>query len=237
MRADVVYVLQDIERSEVPSLGLAQLIRHGLLDMNDLPLDRRRSVLAKPLAPPAAGAVEQLDEAVVNIIFIVRTDTFTGRIILNHKELYKAVEKLAKAFPKRFADQRKDQPALPKRLKIELAEHVGSVSLVESRKLFGRADIVIGPHGAGTPISCLLLYSSLVVRDLAPYSLPLTLGFAHLYSARTGAHVLEVPPAAPTWCLIANVYGANNSNSVIHRTTSQHLHMRSARTGLPRHLP
>jgi hypothetical protein len=231
-----VYVLQDIERSEVPSLGLAQLIRHGLLDMNDLPLDRRRSVLAKPLAPPAAGAVGHLDEAVVNIIFIVRTDTFTGRIILNHKELYKAVEKLAKAFPKRFADQRKDQPALPKRLRIELAEHVGSVSLVESRKLFGRADIVIGPHGAGTPISYLLLYSSLV-RDLAPYSLPFALGFAHLYAARTGAHVLEVPPAAPTWCLIANVYGANNSNSVIHRTTSQHLHMRSARAGLPRHLP
>lgn len=206
VRADVVYVLQNIERSEVPSLGMAQLTRHGLLDMNHLPLDRRRSVLAKPITPPAAAAaVEQLDEAVVSIVFIVRTDAFAGRMILNHKELYKAVEQLAKAFPKRFADQRKGRPASPKRLRIELAEHVGSMSMVESRKLFGRADIVIGPHGAGTPNFLTTFFSthSSLVHDLSPYSLTVAhssrfcspVRRAH-WRTRAGGTTCHTP----TWC-------------------------------------
>jgi hypothetical protein len=136
-----VYVLQGVERSDVLSVGMAQLAREGMLDLSNVPLDRRRSVLSKLLV---LDDIAQ-KEIVVKILFIKRTDPFTGRIILNHKEMFKAFQQLGKAFAARYAQQRSGG-----KLRIELLEHEGSMSMVDSRKLFGQADVVIGPHGAGT---------------------------------------------------------------------------------------
>jgi hypothetical protein len=146
VRADVVYTIQGIERSDVPSLGMTQIIRRHLLDMAGIPLDRRRSILKKPV-----DGDEQAEEgeAEVRIIFIVRKDPWAGRIIVNHEEMVVAFEQLSRSYPQKLREESERSGRELRKVKIEMEEHEDRVSMVQSRKLFGRADIVIGPHGAG----------------------------------------------------------------------------------------
>lgn len=139
VRADVVYYIQNIERSDVPSLGMAQVIRHHTLEMAGVPLKQRRSIMAEP-----AASIE--GDETVNILFMVRTDAYKGRIILNHAELMQGFKELAQQYPSKL---RTKSPTAPS-LSIRIQEHTANVSMTDSRKLFSNADLIIGPHGAGT---------------------------------------------------------------------------------------
>jgi hypothetical protein len=235
LRADVVYVLQGVERSDVLSVGMAQLAREGMLDLSNVPLDRRRSVLSKLLV---LDDIAQ-KEIVVKILFIKRTDPFTGRIILNHKEMFKAFQQLGKAFAARYAQQRRGG-----KLRIELFEHEGSMSMVDSRKLFGQADVVIGPHGAGM-LPRLITHVTLWRWPDAHHGLvdgrfrpPVR---STRWSACGGGELTLLECTKDRWAMECAgrepkliVFGGVTD---LCRTTSEPALHGKARTGLPRHLP
>lgn len=121
---------------------MAQIVRHQLLNYAGIPLERRLSVLAKQ----HSNSLALTGEVVIKIVFIVRYDSWKGRMILNHHELIQGFEELAKSYPEKLLRDNQEAP----KLKFETEEHLANTSMPDTWKMFGSADLVIGPHGAGT---------------------------------------------------------------------------------------
>jgi hypothetical protein len=122
-KAKIVYYMQQIDREDVPSLGLALVIQQQLHQL--LGIGAR--------APVKEGS------RTVQVLYIVRTDSFRGRIIVNYDELSRALSS-----PELFPDT-----------KFNIRRHMPQTPVVDALRLYAESDIIIGPHGAGK--SCLPL--------------------------------------------------------------------------------
>ncbi|ELR21725.1 uncharacterized protein ACA1_384600 [Acanthamoeba castellanii str. Neff] len=173
VQADVVYYTQYVERNDVPSIGMTQLISQTLLNALEVPEDRRLSVLA--IDDPAKVSLPK-EDIELNILFMVRKPHgWKGRIILNYDEVKEAILDLVAAYPaklqrlstqdKEDVDIQEDDHYRTGHLKINFIEHHAHMNATDGMKLFSEADIIMGPHGAG---------------------------FINLFAARPGAHVVEL---------------------------------------------
>lgn len=186
VRAQVVYYVQSIDRSDVPSVAMTGIIRHNLLDFAGVPLEARRSeltplssikqlylgptneVLEKPYDPAAPLPVVDDDKAehigttqpevVIRLLFIVRDNPSVGRIIINYAQLQDAFWTLALRY-------RLKALARGHNVRLQIMEHPSKAPMIDTWRAFSQADIILGPHGAG---------------------------FANLYATRPGAHVIEL---------------------------------------------
>jgi hypothetical protein len=160
VKADVIYYSQEFDRNETPSLGYAQQIRSRLWNLLGLPDHQPWSSLLEPakrshiedffatppLYPvPGFSADHPLD---VNLLVMVRTDNYRGRVVANHDHLKSALVKLATTFPAKLAQKVEDNRE--RYIRVNYREHNPSMPLDDTFGLFAEADFVIGPHGAGT---------------------------------------------------------------------------------------
>jgi hypothetical protein len=192
VQADIVYLTQFVDRNDVPSLGMTQIISESLHNHLDVPSDQRLSALAID-EPEKIGL--PTEDLTVNILLVVRkVDSWRGRSIANYAVLKQAIVDLALAYPAKLqrlyaqAGEGSDGPARSGKLNITITEHLPSLKPHEVMKLYSRADIVAGPHGAG----------AWPLRPRFPPVRPQThhsshqSGFVNLFAARPGTHVVEV---------------------------------------------
>lgn len=172
VRAQVVYYVQSIDRSDVPSVAMTGIIRHNLLDFAGVPLEARRSeltplssikqlylgptneVLEKPYDPAAPLPVVDDDKAehigttqpevVIRLLFIVRDNPSVGRIIINYAQLQDAFWTLALRY-------RLKALARGHNVRLQIMEHPSKAPMIDTWRAFSQADIILGPHGAGKP--------------------------------------------------------------------------------------
>jgi hypothetical protein len=136
IKAEVIYYTQFIGRDDIPSLGLSQLVRHNIWNSIGLPEDRRISVLSPRSGTAPRTLVEETGTVQeVTIMCIVRT---------NYAELKQALVNFTSTYP--LTLRASGGPVL----RIRLTEHLPQMSLPETWKRYAQADIVLGPHGAGT---------------------------------------------------------------------------------------
>jgi hypothetical protein len=108
----------------------------------------------------------------INVVVMVRTDHWRGRTIVNHDEMKTALLELAIMFPAELLKRTKKAAKSAEKLnddgygdgdeqtevaekreryiKINYKEHWPTTPLHETLALYAQADLVIGPHGAGT---------------------------------------------------------------------------------------
>jgi hypothetical protein len=184
VKADVIYYVQELSRHETSALGFAQQIRSQLWNLLALPPDHRpwsallepakrgpvedffavdtsvqaQQGLATPQATPTLALGLVADQPLeINVVVMVRTDHWRGRIVVNHDEMKTALLELATTFPDkllertRSTDERTEVAEQRERyIKINYKEHWPETPLHETLALYAQADFVIGPHGAGT---------------------------------------------------------------------------------------
>ncbi len=188
VKADVIYYVQDLSRHEPSALGFAQQIRSQFWNLLALPDHRPWSALLEPAkrgqveaffgvgapaltgttqaqaAPTPAPGYEADHPLEVNIVVMVRTDHWRGRLIVNHEAMKTALLELAVTFPAELLkrtkaavkkseagdDERTEVERRERYVKINYREHCPKTPLHETLALYAQADFVIGPHGAGT---------------------------------------------------------------------------------------
>jgi hypothetical protein len=170
VKADVIYYVPELSRHETSALGFAQQLRSGMWSLLAIPDHRPWSSLLDPakrgaveaffgaqaLAPvPGYSADHPLE---VNIVVSVRTDHWRGRLIANYEHMKTALVDLATTFPAELLKRTKTKTKKSESgermgesyVRLNYREHFPTTPLRETLELFAQADIVIGPHGAGT---------------------------------------------------------------------------------------
>jgi hypothetical protein len=123
IKAKVVYYTQQIDREDVPSLGLCLVIQREIRNLMGL--------LVEPTPHPLQAAKKR----VWQVLYVVRYDAYRGRIVINFDELTKALSS-AEYFSRHE--------------KFNVRVHWPEASPVEALRLYAQADIIVGPHGAGS---------------------------------------------------------------------------------------
>lgn len=89
----------------------------------------------------------------LNVLFIVRTDPYKGRMVYNYPEVKKALLSMLDEYPDELLRKKASDPDQLVResyVRINFDEHLPHLDQSHAFKLFSEADIIIGPHGAGT---------------------------------------------------------------------------------------
>lgn len=139
-------------------MGLIQLLGHNFHDGLQIPEERRISILAKQLDLPKLKLIEPLAKDLqaeyleinkpvvkVNILCIVRSNSYKARMVYNYQVLKKELIHLQELYPLKL----KDNGVSDFKLVITLSEHLDTMTLKQTLAAFANADIVFGPHGAG----------------------------------------------------------------------------------------
>jgi hypothetical protein len=169
VKANITYYTQFIGRDDIPSAGLCPLVAHHLWNGLGIPEDQRTSILRVP-SPPIleyggvnnreinttikGDATSTIVSAVndetlhVTIMCIVRTNNYKARMIANYAELREALTNLTVEYPVKL-----QQSGVNQSISITLTEHLPNMTLPQALEVFASADIILGPHGAGTRIA------------------------------------------------------------------------------------
>lgn len=162
IRADIVYFSQFVDRNDIPSLGLTYLINQRVLRNFGVPPERRYGVLApegiirQPVLLSQENDEHSDDDEIVyeiNIVCIVRNNPVRGRMIINYPELKSGLVNLSLSYDTKLqhsVSESNGTQGKRSRVKISLLEHLPSMATADCLKLYSKADIVVGPHGAGT---------------------------------------------------------------------------------------
>lgn len=154
------------------ALNVPESRRRSVLDpKNRVNLKRYITTASSSEGQSESDAVGLLEPVVeVNLLFIVRKSLWKGRMIYNYEELKSSIQNLTEGYDRSLKDKlmwkkrsaslaagtfqsmASDDTKLKPRsfsVKINILEHMPEATLFPVFEAYSKADIIIGPHGAG----------------------------------------------------------------------------------------